>query len=140
MSELIEFDDFLQVELLVRAAVLLKFGDADELEMLAGSPIFGHAVQHLRRGLVDGLRESGSPGKSEKLDKWYQLSFHVNKWDAVARRVAMHPKWNLLSVEERKEYVSNISAPLSVDEPTFNSIAGLVEDFRSAQSSSAGGE
>ncbi|EID56307.1 hypothetical protein SacxiDRAFT_4120 [Saccharomonospora xinjiangensis XJ-54] len=65
MSELIEFDNLIQVETLLRAGMEIKFEISDDEHILNESPIYASALNRLREGLVSGLRSDCLNGKAQ---------------------------------------------------------------------------
>ncbi|MFF2025434.1 hypothetical protein ACFVW2_26985 [Streptomyces sp. NPDC058171] len=88
MTELVEFDDFQQVELLLRAAMELKFELSEDDEILNGSPVYARALTCLREGLISGVRAGSVPGKAQSYVEWYRLSGHPHRAEVVARRAS----------------------------------------------------
>lgn len=76
MSELIEFDTFAQVEVLLRAGMELKFEQSEGSEILNGSPIYASALNSLHEGLISVLCSSSTPGRAQNQADWYRLSHH----------------------------------------------------------------
>lgn len=127
MTESIEFDDFQQVELLLRAAMTLKFELSDDAEILNGSPIYARALTRLREGLISGVRASSKPGKAQSYVEWYRLSRHPHRWEVVARRVVSHPRWRDLPPAEVRPWVETVASPLSVDDEGLAAIRSAIE-------------
>ncbi|WP_447005927.1 hypothetical protein ACRAKI_05345 [Saccharothrix isguenensis] len=128
MSELVEFDDFAQVEALLRAGMELKFEYSDDTEVLNGSPIYASALNHLREGLISGLRSTSTPGQAEKQAAWYQLSHHRQRWAVVARRAVLHPRWRELDEVELRQWIETLAAPLAVDDDVLEAIKAAAEE------------
>ncbi|MER7185705.1 hypothetical protein ABT404_40660 [Streptomyces hyaluromycini] len=129
MSELVEFDNFAQVEMLLRAGMELKFELSDDADVLNGSPVYASALNHLREGLISGLRSSSTPGQAQKKADWYRLSQHRHRWRLIARRAALHPGWRDLTAVEMRHWVEALAAPLAVDDGTLEAIRTVVEEM-----------
>src|SRR5882757_9849093 len=122
MSELVEFDNFAQVEMLLRAGMELKFELSDDADVLNGSPVYASALNHLREGLISGLRSSSTPGRAQKQADWYRLSQHQHRWRIIAQRASMHPRWRDLTAVEMRHWVETLAAPLTVDDGALEAI------------------
>ncbi len=127
MSELVEFDNFAQVEMLLRAGMELKFELSDDTDVLNGSPVYASALNRLREGLISGLRSSSTPGRAQKQADWYRLSQHQYRWRIIAHRAAMHPRWRDLTEAEMRHWVETLAAPLTVDDGALEAIKAAVE-------------
>lgn len=127
MSELVEFDNFAQVEMLLRAGMELKFELSDDTDVLNGSPVYASALNRLREGLISGLRSSSTPGRAQKQADWYRLSQHQHRWRIIAPRAAMHPRWRDLTEAEMRHWVETLAAPLTVDDGALEAIKAAVE-------------
>jgi hypothetical protein len=127
MSELVEFDDFAQVEVLLRAGMEFKFELSDDTDVLNGSPVYASALNHLREGLISGLRSSPTPGRAQKQADWYRLSQHQQRWGIIAQRAVLHPRWRELSTVELRQWVETLAAPLAVDDEGLESVKAAVE-------------
>jgi len=127
MSELVEFDNFAQVEMLLRAGMELKFELSDDADVLNGSPVYASALNHLREGLISGLRSSSTPGRAQKQADWYRLSQHQHRWRIIAQRASMHPRWRDLTAVEMRHWVETLAAPLTVDDGALEAIKAAVE-------------
>lgn len=126
MSELVEFDNFAQVETLLRAGMELKFELSDDADVLNGSPVYASALNHLREGLISGLRSSATPGRAQTYADWYRLSQHQHRWQLIARRAALHPRWHDLTAVEMLHWVETLAAPLAVDDEMLEVIKAEV--------------
>ncbi|WP_338898130.1 hypothetical protein WBG99_23030 [Streptomyces sp. TG1A-60] len=129
MSELVEFDNFAQVEMLLRAGMELKFELSGDADVLNGSPVYASALNHLREGLVSGLHSSSTPGRAQKQADWYRLSQHQHRWRLIARRAALHPRWRDLTAVEVRHWVETLAAPLAVDDGALEAIKAVVEEI-----------
>ena len=129
MTELIEFDDFQQVVLLLRAAMTLKFELSEDDEILNGSPIYASALTCLREGLISGVRAGSVPGKAQSYAEWYRLSGHPHRWEVVARRAISHPRWHDLSPVEVRQWVETVASPLSVDDEGLAAVRSAAEEI-----------
>ncbi|MDK1472877.1 hypothetical protein QNO07_05435 [Streptomyces sp. 549] len=129
MSELIEFDDFTQVQALLRAGMELKFELSSDADVLNGSPIYASALNHLREGLISGIRSSDTPGRAQVLVDWYQLSGHRHRWDVIARRAVLHAEWGELNAIDLREWIETLAAPLSVDDKMAEVIKVLGDEI-----------
>lgn len=127
MPELIEFDNFAEVETLLRAGMELKFELAEDSDVLNGSPVYASALNRLREGLISGLHSSLTPDRAEKEREWYRLSNHRHRWQIIARRAAMHPLWRDLTAVEVLSWVETIAAPLTVDYLALEAVERMVE-------------
>lgn len=128
MSILIEFGSATELEALLRAAMVVKFEQSNESELLAGSPVFASAVGTVRDTLIEELRTSGSGGSAQRQADWYQLAHHPQLWAVVAVRAASHPRWRELNEVGRLSWIETLAAPLTVDYQTFSSIQAMAED------------
>lgn len=128
MSVLVEFGSATELEALLRAAMVVKFEQPNESELLAGSPIFASAVGTVRDTLIEELRTSGSGGNAQRQADWYQLARHPHLWAVVAIRAASHPRWRELDETGRLSWIETLAAPLTVDRQTFSSIQSMAED------------
>jgi hypothetical protein len=122
MSELIEFDDLAQIETLLRAGIELKFELSDDSDLLNGSPIYASALNHLRDGLIEALRESFMLGRAQTQADWYRLSRHPHRLALIAGRAVSHPRWRELSRIDMRQWIETLAAPLIVDDKTFESV------------------
>ncbi|WP_164551642.1 hypothetical protein [Streptomyces sp. WAC 01529] len=129
MSELVEFDNFAQMEMLLRAGMELKFELSDDADVLNGSPVYASALNRLREGLISGFRSSSTPGRAQKQADWYQLSQHQHRWRLIARRAALHPHWRDLTAVEMRHWVETLAAPLAVDDAALEAIKAVVEEI-----------
>ncbi len=129
MSELIEFDDFAQVEALLRAGMEFKFELSGDSDILNGSPVYASALNHLREGLLSGLRSSPTPGRAQVQADWYQLSRHRERWNMIARRAILHPRRQELSAADPRQWIETLAAPLSVDDETLEAIKAASEEL-----------
>lgn len=122
MTELIEFDDFKQVQALLKAGMELKFELAEDSDVLVGSPVYASALNRLREGLITGLRSGASLERARVQEGWYRLSGHPRRLATVARRAAMHPRWQDLDAVAKREWIETLAAPLAVDEGALESV------------------
>lgn len=122
MAELIEFDTIAQVEVLLRAGMEFKFEQSEDADILNGSPVYASALNRLREGLILALRSSSTPGRAQKQDDWYRLSHHPHRWEIIARRAVLHPRWRELDAVELRQWIETLSAPLTVDDETLKAI------------------
>ncbi|MEE1926824.1 hypothetical protein V1J52_01270 [Streptomyces sp. TRM 70351] len=129
MSELVEFDDFAQMEMLLRAGMELKFVLSADADVLNGSPIYASALNHLREALISGLRSSSTPGRAQGQADWYQLSQHQHRWQLIARRVVLYPHWRDLTAGEMRDWIETLAAPLAVDDGTLEAIKAVAEEM-----------
>ncbi|WP_197322085.1 hypothetical protein [Saccharomonospora sp. NB11] len=129
MSELIEFEDLVQIETLLRAGMELKFEVSGDESILNESPIYASALNRLRDGLISGLRSNHLAGKAQAVGDWYQLSYHRNRWDAIARRAISHPHWGELDPVDLREWIETLAAPLSVDDETMAAIKASADEI-----------
>ena len=127
MSELVEFDNFAQVEMLLRAGMELKFELSEDTDVLNGSPVYASALNHLREGLISGLRSSSTPGRAQKQADWYRLSQHQHRWQIIAQRAVLHPRWQDLTEVEIRHWVETLAAPLTVDDGALEAIKVAVQ-------------
>jgi hypothetical protein len=127
MSELIEFDDFAQVEALLRAGMELKFELSDDANVLNGSPIYASALNRLREGLISGLSASSTPTRAQGQADWYQLSHHRERWTLIARRAIAHPRWRELNASDLRQWIETLAAPLHVDEEALGALKEMAE-------------
>ncbi|MCM2580637.1 hypothetical protein [Streptomyces meridianus] len=128
MAELIEFDSFAQVEVLLRAGMEFKFEHPEGSDILNGSPIYASALNRLREGLLLGLRSSSTPGRAQKQADWYQLSRHPHRWGVIAQRAVLHPRWRDLDAVEIRQWVETLAAPLSVDDSALEAVKAAAEE------------
>jgi hypothetical protein len=131
MTELIEFDTFAQVEVLLRAGMefKFKFERPDEADILNGSPVYASALNRLREGLILGLRSSSTPGRAQKQADWYRLSHHTHRWGIIAERAALHPRWRELNEIEMRQWIETLAAPLTVDDEVLEAIKAATEEI-----------
>lgn len=129
MSELVEFDNFAQVEALLRAGIEFKFELSDDSDVLNGSPVYASALNHLREGLISGLRSSSMPGKAQMQADWYRLSQHPQCWSLIARRASLHPRWWELSAVDLRQWIETLAAPLTVHVEELASIKAAGDEF-----------
>lgn len=129
MSELIEFDNLIQVETLLRAGMEIKFEISDDGNILNESPIYASALNRLREGLVSGLRSGCLNGKAQMVDDWYRLSYHRHRWGIIARRAISHPRWRELDSLELREWIETLAAPLVVDDGTLDAIKAAASEL-----------
>ncbi|MCC4316589.1 hypothetical protein ABTY63_32000 [Streptomyces solisilvae] len=129
MSELVEFDNFAEVEALLRAGMELKFELSDDTDVLNGSPVYASALNRLREGLISGLRSSSTPGRAQKQADWYRLSQHQQRWGVIAQRAVLHPRWRELSAVELRQWVETLAAPLVVDYEGLEAIKTAAEEI-----------
>ena len=122
MTELVEFDDLQQVEVLLRASIELKFELSDDAEMLNASPVFAKALNNLRDGLISAMRSGPTPGRTQSYVDWYQLSHHSHRWGLIARRAIMHPRWRELPEVDLRQWIETLAAPLAVDDEAFSAV------------------
>jgi hypothetical protein len=131
MSVLIELESMNQLEVLLRAGMVVKFEKADESELLIGSPVYAAALTVLRDSLIEELRSSGSAGLAQRQIDWYRIAQHPHLWAVVASRAASHPRWGELDESDRLSWVETLAAPLTVDRQAFSSIQSMVDDLLS---------
>ncbi|MFE2032491.1 hypothetical protein ACFXBB_04340 [Streptomyces scopuliridis] len=129
MSELIEFDDFAQVEALLRAGMEFKFELSDDSDILNGSPVYAAALNHLREGLISGLHASSTPTRAQVQADWYQISRHRERWNMIARRAILHPRWRDLNAVELRQWIEILAAPLSVNDEALEGIKAAGEEI-----------
>jgi hypothetical protein len=122
VSELVEFESFSEIEVLLRAAIELKFESAHGSDLLDGSSVYASALSNLRNGLISGIRSSASPGRAQSLEEWYRLSNHRHRWSIIARKAGTSPRWREFSREEKDQFVGVIAAPLSMDQESLEVI------------------
>jgi hypothetical protein len=127
MSELVEFDDFAQVEALLRAGMELKFELTDDSGVFIGSPVYASALNRLREGLISGLLSSPTPGRAQAQDDWYRLSGHPQRLAMVARRAVLHPRWRELDAVAMRQWIETLAAPLKVDDAALESVVAASE-------------
>ncbi|WP_125591405.1 hypothetical protein [Amycolatopsis balhimycina] len=127
MSVLTEFGSANELEALLRAAMVVKFEQSGESELLTGSPVFASAVGTVRESLIEELRTIGSAGNAQRQADWYRLSQHRHLWAVVASRAASHPRWRELDEVGRISWIETLAAPLTVDRQTFSSIQSMAE-------------
>jgi hypothetical protein len=128
MSVLIELGSATELETLLRAAMVVKFEQPSESELLTGSPVLASALGALRDGLIEELRASGSGGNAQRQADWYQLSRHPHLWAVVASRASSHPRWRELDETGRLSWIETLAAPLTVEHRTFLSIQSMAEE------------
>ncbi|MFE1099388.1 hypothetical protein ACFW4K_02645 [Nocardiopsis alba] len=116
MPESVDFDDLLQMEVLLRASMEFKFGISGDAEIFHESPVYASALNHVRESLISGLRSSSTPGKTQGYVELYRLSRFEQLWEGVARRASSHPRWHELGTDEMRQHVETIAAPLTVDD------------------------
>jgi hypothetical protein len=129
MSELVEFDDFAQVEALLRAGMELKFELTDDSGVFNGSPVYASALNRLREGLISGLLSSPTPGRAQAQAQadWYRLSGHPQRLAMVARRAVLHPRWRELDAVAMRQWIETLAAPLKVDDAALESVVAASE-------------
>ncbi|MFD5974310.1 hypothetical protein [Streptomyces bacillaris] len=127
MSELVEFEDLAQVEVLLRAGMELKFEAPDADGVLLGSPVYAAALARLRDGLREALRTGPLQGRVKAHDEWYRLAGHPHRWAVLAERAAAHPRWHGLTGSEAREYVEALASPLTVDDEAYRAVRALTD-------------
>ncbi|MFJ5226159.1 hypothetical protein [Streptomyces sp. NPDC088400] len=132
MTELVEFDDLQQVEVLLRAGIELKFELSEDSEILNGSPVFARALSNLRDGLIAAVRSGPTPGKAQSYVDWYQLSGHSRRWSLIARRAISHPHWGELSTADLRQWIETLASPLRVDDDALASIKAAGDEIVTA--------
>ncbi|WP_167305320.1 hypothetical protein [Saccharomonospora piscinae] len=133
MSELIEFDDYHQVQLLLRAGIELKFELSDDENIMNGSSIYAAALNNLREGWLQGLRATSTPRGVQFVASWYQLSQNRENFKIVARRVTRLPGWRERDAVDFREWVEVLAAPLTVDDETLEAIKAAAEEEQRLQ-------
>jgi hypothetical protein len=128
VAELVEFDDLIQVESLLKASIVFKFDGLEEAQIFVMSPIYGAALGRLRDGLIEATRSNGDFGKAERAVAWYRLGHQEHRWRFVARSARMHPKWSSMDSAARREWVESVASPFTVDDDVFAEIEQLAID------------
>ncbi|WP_167305319.1 hypothetical protein [Saccharomonospora piscinae] len=133
MSELIEFDDYHQVTVLLRAGIELKFELSDDENIMNGSSIYAAALNNLREGWLQGLRATSTPRGVQAKADWYQLSQQPERFEIVARRVITLPRWRERDAVDFREWVEALAAPFTVDDETLEAIKAAAEEKQRRQ-------
>ncbi|GGX10644.1 hypothetical protein GCM10010341_35130 [Streptomyces noursei] len=107
----VNFSGRLEVEALLRSSVLFKFGESGDAAPFVGSPVFSAALRSLLESVIDSCARSGDDATCERWRKTYRLSGHPERWKFVAKYSARHPKWGLLSIADREEWVETVASP-----------------------------
>ena len=81
MTLRVDFDDALQIEVVLRAGLVLKYQlpEDEDSRTLNGSTVFAAALNRLRDGMIAGA----APRTAAKLAQWYRLSGFPRWWPLV---------------------------------------------------------
>ncbi|MER7762495.1 hypothetical protein [Streptomyces sp. NPDC097619] len=127
MSELLEFDDLAQVEVLLRAGMEFKFETPAPEGVLLGSPVYAASLARLRDGLQEALRTGPLPSRVKAHVEWYRLVGHPHRWAVLAERAAAHPRWHDLTEAEAREWLEALASPLTVDDEAYRGVRALID-------------
>lgn len=113
----------IEAEVLLRAAVLFKFGEDEDARIFAGSPYFSSSVTSLLNSIISKNEEEGNYRKAKAWRETYRLKQGTKKWHRVSLGLATHPEWESLSDTKRREWIRVLAAPYWLEEADLDKLS-----------------
>lgn len=124
------FSNDLEIQTMLRAAVVFKFDGGADSELFVGSPVFASGVRALLDSVIESCVQHGDERRAEGWRKTYRLSGHAERWRFVIEQAGCHPKWESLTHSDRKAWVDTVASPYWLSEDEFDSLQREVDRSR----------
>ncbi|WP_416566119.1 hypothetical protein [Nocardia testacea] len=112
------------LEVAFKALVLFKFSEDCEADVFVGSPVMAEAVKTMLNAIE---AHWSSVGREDKAREWRELysapslERRVDRVNLVAEYVERSRKWELLTREERLQWLRVAIAPYELDDEALDS-------------------